>query len=138
MEHIDARRRPTLWSVAWPVAAMGWLRTGYLLTDSWFVGRLGDDALAAIGGAAFAWWMLLLLAELPGVGVHALVAQHVGAERLDRVRGTFAQGLWLGVGCGVGRLQGNGSRVGFPFTSRSSPSGFAFCSAGGSSSSAKL
>ncbi len=83
---------------------MGWLRTGYLLTDSWFVGRLGDDALAAIGGAAFAWWMLLLLAELPGVGVHALVAQHVGAERLDRVRGTFVQGLWLGVGLGVGLL----------------------------------
>jgi len=96
--------RPSLWSVVWPVVAMGWLRQGYLLTDSWFVGRLGDDALAAIGGSAFAWWMLLLLAELPGVGVHALVAQHVGAERLDLVRGTFTQGLWLGIALGVGLL----------------------------------
>src|SRR4249919_758016 len=96
--------RPSLFAVAWPVAVMGWLRTGYLLTDSWFVGRLGDDALAAIGGAAFAWWMVLLVADIAGVGVHALVSQHVGAARPDLVRATFGQGLWLGLALGLALL----------------------------------
>lgn len=93
-----------LWAVAWPVAVMGYLRTGTLLTDSWFVGRLGDDALAAIGGTAFGWWMIQLWAEIPAFGVHAVVARHTGAGRHDRVGPTIVQGLWVGLACAVGLL----------------------------------
>jgi putative MATE family efflux protein len=87
-----------LWAVAWPVAVTGWIRTGYLLTNAWFVGRLGDDALAALGGASFGWWITMLLAELPAVGVHARVARHAGGGEHERVVHTLVQGLWVGLG----------------------------------------
>jgi putative MATE family efflux protein len=83
-----------VFAVAWPVAAMGLLRTGLLLTDSFWVGRLGEDALAALGASAFGWWIIATLAELPATGVHTLVAQHEGAGRRDRLAEAAGQGLW--------------------------------------------
>jgi putative MATE family efflux protein len=74
---------------------LGLLRTSYFLTDSWFVGKLGDDALEAIGGAAFAWWMIHNLCDLAGTGAHALVARHEGARQRERIAGTLTQGLWV-------------------------------------------
>ena len=73
---------------------MGLLRTGLLLTDSYWVGQLGTNALAALGAAAFGWWMITLVAELPATGVHALVAQAVGAGDRPQARAIATQGLW--------------------------------------------
>ncbi len=44
-----------VWAVAWPMSAMGLLKSGYVLTDSYWVGHLGDDALTALAGTTFAW-----------------------------------------------------------------------------------
>ncbi|MFK7991135.1 MAG: MATE family efflux transporter [Sandaracinaceae bacterium] len=85
-----------VWEVAWPMAALGVLRSLYYLTDSFWVGRLGADALAAIGGSAFAWWIVFLMAELPATGAHALVAQHEGAERRDRIGPVVGRALTVG------------------------------------------
>ena len=86
-----------VWAVAWPMIGLGLLRTTYFLTDSWFIGKLGDSALEAIGGSAFAWWMIHNLADLAGVGAHALVARHEGARQRDRIAATLTQGLWVSV-----------------------------------------
>ncbi|MEO0602313.1 MAG: MATE family efflux transporter [Myxococcota bacterium] len=94
-----------VWAVAWPIAVMGWLRTGLLLCDSYFVGRLGNDALTALGGCAFGWWMIVLVAELPATGVHALTAQRVGADDLPAVRRVFTHGL-MGAGLAAVALAG--------------------------------
>ena len=42
-----------VWTVAWPMAALGLLRSFYYLTDSFWVGKLGPTQLAALGGSAF-------------------------------------------------------------------------------------
>ncbi|MCO4768509.1 MAG: MATE family efflux transporter [Deltaproteobacteria bacterium] len=84
-----------VWLVAGPMIALGLLRTSYFLTDSWFVGRLGDGALEAIGGAAFAWWMIHICCDLAGTGAHALVARYEGAQQRERIAGTLVQGLWV-------------------------------------------
>lgn len=84
-----------VWRVAWPMIALGLLRTCYYLTDSYWVGQLGPDALAAIGGAAFAWWMIHLSCDLAGTGAQALVARHEGGGRREGIAPTLAQGLWL-------------------------------------------
>ena len=55
--------------VAWPMVATGLLKSGYFLTDSYFIGKLGPDALAAVGGSAFAWWIVAQLTDLPGTGI---------------------------------------------------------------------
>lgn len=93
-------RLPTgraVWLVAWPMIAIGLLKTAYYLTDTWFVSRLGDAALSAMGGSAFAWWMILLAGEIAGTGTHALVARHEGAGDGGRIGGTLTQGLWVGL-----------------------------------------
>jgi len=87
-----------VWLVAWPMIGLGILRTSYFLTDSWFIGKLGDDALEAIGGAAFGWWMIHILCDLAGVGAHALVARHEGAQQRERIGSTLTQGMWVSIG----------------------------------------
>jgi len=79
------------------MVALGLLRSGYLLTDTYWIKPLGAEALAGLGGAAFAWWMVHLACEVGGTGVHALVAQHEGAGRRDRIPATVVQGAWLGL-----------------------------------------
>ena len=83
-----------VFDVAWPIAVIGILRTGLLLTDSYWVGQLGDDALAGLGAAAFGWWIINTIAELPATGVHALVAQRLGAQDPTGLRAVADQGLW--------------------------------------------
>jgi len=78
--------------------AIGMLKACYFLTDTYFVGHLGDDALIALGGTAFAWWMVLLMGELSGTGVHSLVARHIGAGDTAAVGRTTSQGLWVAAG----------------------------------------
>jgi len=84
-----------VWAVAWPMIALGWIKSVYFLTDSYWVGRLGDDELAAIGGAAFAWWMIYIVCDLAATGTHALSARHEGAGNPQRIRPVLTQGLWV-------------------------------------------
>lgn len=91
-----------VWRVSWPMIALGLLRIGYFLTDSYWVGRLGPDALAALGGAAFAWWMIHLVCDLAGTGAQALVARHAGGGKLERIPAVLVQGLWLSAAVAVG------------------------------------
>jgi len=86
-----------VWTVAWPMAALGILRAFYLLTDSYWVGRLGPAPLAAIGGAAFGWWMIVLSCELAATGAHSRIARHVGAGRLDAIPHTLASATAVGL-----------------------------------------
>ena len=90
-----------VWTVAWPMVATGLLRSFYILTDSYWVGHLGPDALAALGGSAFAWWILAQLTDLPGTGIHSLVAQHEGAGKPEAIPVTTSQGLWVGIAISV-------------------------------------
>lgn len=86
-----------VWRVAWPMVALGLLKSAYFLTDSYFVGKLGDKQLAALGGAAFAWWMIWIASDLAGIGTHTLSSRHEGAQRRDRIPGTLTQGMYVGV-----------------------------------------
>lgn len=93
-----------LWSIAWPVIALGLVRAGYFLADTFWAGRMGDDApaaLSAMGGAAFATWILSSLADLSAVGTHALVARAAGAGDRGAIRDAATQGAWLSLALGV-------------------------------------
>ncbi len=79
------------------MAALGILRAFYLLTDSFWVGRLGPAPLAAIGGAAFGWWIIVLACDLAATGAHSRVARHVGAERPEAIPHTLASAAVLGL-----------------------------------------
>ena len=77
------------------MVATGLLKSFYFLTDTYWVGHLGPEALAALGGSAFAWWITSQITDLPGTGIHSLVAQHEGAQEPEKIPTTTSQGLWI-------------------------------------------
>ncbi len=85
-----------VFTVAWPMVWQGFARSLFLLVDIWWIGRISDDALAAIGAASFGWWILESFTELPATGTHALVAQAAGAQDGTRLSRWMARGLWTG------------------------------------------
>lgn len=82
-------------AVAWPMVALGWLKSFYFLANSFWVSRLGTEELAALGGSAFAWWATSILCDLGATGTHALIAREEGAGKRGGVGVIATQGLWL-------------------------------------------
>jgi putative MATE family efflux protein len=96
--------RVALFRIAWPVIALGLVRSGYFLADAFWAGRMGEEAgaaLSAMGGAAFATWILSSVADLSATGTHALVARAAGAGDRDAVRDAGTQGTWLALALGI-------------------------------------
>lgn len=90
------------WAVAGPMVLLGWFRSGYFLANSFWVSRLTEADLAALGSCAFAFWSINLWADLAGTGLHALVAQAEGAADRARIGRLLGQGLWLVLSLAIG------------------------------------
>jgi putative MATE family efflux protein len=73
------------------------LQTLYLLVDMYWVGRLGKEAIAAVGLAGTMSFVVLALTQALGVGTTTLVAQAAGAKDQPRARAVFNQSLLLSV-----------------------------------------
>jgi len=84
--------------MAVPMAAGMFFQTLYFLIDLYFVGHLGDTALAGVGAAGNATFIVLALTQVLGVGTVTLISHAVG--RKDRADATlvFNQSLVL-AGC---------------------------------------
>lgn len=82
--------------LAGPLFAGYLFQLGFNTTDTYLVGRLGKDALAAVGATMFVVWALFALAEVVTVGVLARVARAVGAGRPDEAGAAVAGGALLG------------------------------------------
>ncbi len=78
--------------LAWPVMASMGLQSLFVLTDLFWVGRLGAGSVAAVSTSVFVSWTLLSLGEMISVGVLSLAARHVGAGR----RTAAAEIAWQG------------------------------------------
>lgn len=93
-----------LWSIAWPVIALGLLRSGYFLADAYWAAQLGTDgpaAMAALGACAFALWILYSLADLAAVGTHTKVSFDIGANNKSGPSAWGGQGIWVALFLGA-------------------------------------
>ena len=87
-----------LLAMAAPIAAGMLAQTLYFLIDLYFVAQLGDAALAGVGAAGIAMFVVMALTQTLGVGTMALVSQAVGRkdpEDADLI--TTVQALGSGV-----------------------------------------
>jgi len=77
-------------------------QTLYFLADLYWMGRLGKEAVAAIGVAGNLTFIVLALTQMLGVGTTTLVSHAVGRKDPDGARRVFnqAQSLSLIVGAG--------------------------------------
>ncbi|MEX2149602.1 MAG: MATE family efflux transporter [Steroidobacteraceae bacterium] len=95
-----------LLSMAAPIAAGMLAQTLYFLVDLYFVARLGDAAMAGVGAAGIAMFVVMALTQTLGVGSMALVSQAVGRKDPDDANLVFNQSLALAAACTVATLIG--------------------------------
>ena len=85
--------RSHLLGMAAPIAAGMLMQTLYYLVDLYFVGRLGDAALAGVGAAGNVMMIVIALTQVLGVGTVALIAQAVGRRDAADANHVFNQSL---------------------------------------------
>ena len=88
--HVDYRAVVVL---AGPLFVNSALQAVLSLTDTWFIGRLSVDAVAAMGATFFLVLVFILLFGGVGIGVQALAAQNYGAQR----NAEAAKAVWTGL-----------------------------------------
>lgn len=93
-------------AMAAPIAAGMLAQTLYFLIDLYFVAGLGDAALAGVGAAGTAMFVVMALTQMLGVGAMALVSQAVGRKDHADADLVFNQSLSLAGFCTAGTLLG--------------------------------
>ncbi len=93
--------RRHLIAMAVPTAIGMLMQTLYYLVDLYFVGRLGDAALAGVGAAGTVMMVVVAMTQVLGVGTVALIAQAVGRKDAADANLVFNQSLLMAAGCAV-------------------------------------
>lgn len=86
-----------LMRLALPIMAGMFLQTAFSLVDTWFVSRLGQDAIAAVSMNIPLFFIVLALGSAVAVGTSSLVAQAIGAGDRARAGGIAGQSVTLAV-----------------------------------------
>ena len=76
-------------------------QTLYFLADLYWMGRLGKEAVAAVGVAGNLMFVVLALTQMLGVGTTTLVAHAAGRKDRDGARRVFNQAQGLSLLAGV-------------------------------------
>ncbi|MGI8819460.1 MAG: MATE family efflux transporter [Chthoniobacterales bacterium] len=78
------------------------MQTLYLLADLYWVGRLGREAIAAVGVAGNLTMIVMALSQMLGVGTTALLAQAAGRKDQPEAEGLFNQSFLMSLLVGLG------------------------------------
>ncbi len=80
--------------LALPLFANSSMQMVLNLTDTWFIGKLSTNAMAAMGACYYLIFVFFLLLGGVGMGVQTLVAQHFGAGRQRAAAHATWSGVW--------------------------------------------
>ena len=75
-----------LFNLAMPIMATSFIQMAYSLTDMAWVGRLGSEAVAAVGSVGILTWMSGSISLLNKVGSEVSVGQSIGAQNHEAAR----------------------------------------------------
>ena len=84
-----------LWVVAWPVILYSLLQWLVGAVDECMVGRLGKEALSAVGMSRQIIFLLMIVMMAVSTGTMTLTAQAHGAGDRDLVNSAVRQGMWM-------------------------------------------
>jgi putative MATE family efflux protein len=102
-----------LMRIAIPIAIGMVFQTAYYLVDLYFVGRLGDTAIAGLGSAGNVQFLVMAITQILGVGTMALIAQAAGRKDRDDANLIFNQSLVLAAVCALVTLVGGYALTGW-------------------------
>ena len=80
-------------TLAWPAVLQTLVRSSVPIIDSFWIGKLGPEYLAAITVGSFLSWGVFALGELVPIGTNSLVAQSVGAKQPETTKHIAATNL---------------------------------------------
>ena len=86
-----------VWFLAWPSIITNFLQTAYGFINMIFVGRIGTDAIAAVGFAQVILFLQFSVLIGVSIGTTALVARFYGANTRDEANHTTKQSLLLAI-----------------------------------------
>lgn len=92
----------TLTRLAIPIMGTSFVQMTYNLTDMFWVGKLGSNAVAAVGTAGFFSWFAFSLILLSKVGAEVFVAQHLGRNDEDGAANYARSAIHLNIMLAVG------------------------------------
>ncbi|MEG1660704.1 MAG: MATE family efflux transporter, partial [Bacteroides sp.] len=69
-----------LFNLAMPIMATSFIQMAYSLTDMAWVGRIGSEAVAAVGSVGVLMWMSSSISLLNKVGAEVSVGQSIGSK----------------------------------------------------------
>ncbi len=84
-----------------PVAIENLLHMSVFIIDAVMVGRLGTDALAAVGLAGILSFTITMIFSSLNVGSASIVARHIGAKERDQAQTVGAQAIFLAFAMGI-------------------------------------
>lgn len=84
-----------LFNLALPIMGTSFIQMAYSLTDMAWVGRLGSEAVAAIGAVGILTWMTNSISLLNKVGSEVSVGQSIGAQNSEQARGFASHNLTI-------------------------------------------
>ncbi|WP_202709847.1 MATE family efflux transporter [Sporosalibacterium faouarense] len=107
----------SLVGLALPIMATSFIQMAYNMTDMIWIGRLGSNAVAAVGTAGFFTWLGMAFILIPKIGAEVGVAQAVGRnDKKDArhyVRHTLQMIIVLSIVYGSGLILLRNQLIGF-------------------------
>lgn len=82
-------------NLAIPIMGTSFVQMAYSLTDMAWVGRLGSEAVAAIGAVGILTWMIQSFSLLNKVGAEVTVGHSIGAENSEEAKNYAAHNLTI-------------------------------------------
>ncbi len=92
---------PSLSALAFPIMATSLIQMAYNLTDMIWIGRIGSDAVAAVGAAGMYMWLSNGLATVAKTGGQVVVGQTLGAGNHERAVAHARTALQFGIVMGL-------------------------------------
>lgn len=92
---------PSLSRLALPIMATSLIQMAYNLTDMIWIGRIGSDAVAAVGAAGMYLWLSSGIAALPRMGGQVNAAHALGASQPEEASKYASNALLLTIFSGI-------------------------------------
>lgn len=93
-KHIESVKR--CWALAWPVSLQGVMGAVLGMIDVMMVGGLGNEAVASVGLASRAQFVLIMAFTAFGVAASVLSSQYFGAQKREQISTVIGRFLLLG------------------------------------------
>lgn len=90
-----------LFKLVIPIMGTSFVQMAYNLIDMLWIGRIGTEAVAAVGTAGFFTWLAMACILIPKIGAEVGVAQSTGQKDMNGVRLYIKHSIQLGIGLAI-------------------------------------